>query len=92
MISIPKSLLRVKELKSFLMRVKEKSERATLKLNIIKNKTKIMTTGPITSWQTKGEKAEVVMDFLFLGSQITQMVTAAMQSDDCFSARKLWQT
>ena len=57
------------ELKSLLMRVKEKSERAGLKLNI--KKTKIMASGPITSWQTEGEKVEVVTYFLFLGSKIT---------------------
>ena len=57
------------ELKSFLMRVKEESERAGLKLNI--KKTKIMASGPITSWQTEGEKVEVLTDFLFLGSKIT---------------------
>ena len=50
------------------MRMKEKSERASLKLNI--KKTKIMPSGPITSWQTEGEKLEVVTDFLFLGSKI----------------------
>ena len=52
------------------MRVKEESERASLKLNI-KKKTKIMASGPITSWQVEGEKVEVVTDFLFLGSKIT---------------------
>ena len=57
------------ELKSLLMRVKEESERAGLKLNI--NKTKIMASGPITSWQIEGEKVDVVTDFLFLGSKIT---------------------
>ena len=57
------------ELKSLLMRVKEESERAGLRLNI-KN-TKIVASGPITSWQTEGEKVEVVTDFLFLGSKIT---------------------
>ena len=57
------------ELKSLLMRVKEESERAGLKLNI--KKTKIMAFGPITTWQIKGEKVEVVTDFLFLGSKIT---------------------
>ena len=51
------------------MRVKEKSERASLKLNI--KKTKIMASGPITSWYIEGEKVEVVTDFLFLGSKIT---------------------
>ena len=57
------------ELKN-LMRVKEESEKAGLKLNI--KKTKIMPSGPITSWQIEGERAEVkVTDFLFLGSKIT---------------------
>ena len=58
------------EIKSLLMKVKEESERATLKLNI--KKTKIMASGPITSWQIEGEKVKVVMDFLFLGSKITK--------------------
>ena len=53
-----------------LMRVKEESERAGLRLNI-KKKTKIMASGPITSWQIEGEKVEGVTDFLFLGSKIT---------------------
>ena len=57
------------ELKSLLMKVKEESDRAGLKLNI--EKTKIMASGPITSWQIEGKKVEVVTDFLFLGSQIT---------------------
>ena len=57
------------ELKSLLMRVKEESERAGLKLNI--KKTKIMASGPITAWQIEGEKVEVVTDFFFLGSKIT---------------------
>ena len=60
-----------------------------LKLNIKKN-TKIMASGPITSWQIKGEKVEVVTDFLFLGSKITQMVTAARKSEDgCLLAGNL---
>ena len=53
------------ELKSLLMRVKEESERAGLKLNI--QKTKIMASGPIVSWQIEGEKVETVKDFFFLG-------------------------
>ena len=53
------------ELKSLLMRVKEASEKAGLKLNI--QKTKIMASGPITSWQMEGEKVEAVTDFLFCG-------------------------
>ena len=57
------------ELKSFLMKVKEKSEKVGLKLNI--QKTKIMASGPITSWQIDGETMETVADFIFLGSKIT---------------------
>ena len=57
------------ELNSILMRVKEESERAGLKLNI--KKTKIMASSPITSWQIEGENVEVVTDFFFLGSKIT---------------------
>ena len=58
-----------KELKSLLRKVKEESEKAGLKLNI--QKTKIMATGPITSWQIDGETMETVRDFIFLGSKIT---------------------
>ena len=57
------------ELKSLLMKVKEKSEKAGLKLNI--QKSKIMASSPITSWQIEGEKVEAVTDFIFLGSKIT---------------------
>ena len=57
------------ELKSLLMKVKEESEKAGLKLNI--QKTKIMASGSITSWQTDGETMETVTDFIFLGSKIT---------------------
>ena len=57
------------ELKSFLMKVKEESEKAGLKLSI--QKTKIMASGPITSWQIDGETLETVTDFIFLGSKIT---------------------
>ena len=60
---------REEELKNLLMRVKEESEKAGLKLNI--QKTKIMASGPITSWQTDGGKVETVTDFIFLGSKIT---------------------
>ena len=56
------------ELKSLLMKVKEESEKASLKLNI--QETKIMASGPITSWQIDGEKMETVTDFTFLGSKI----------------------
>ena len=57
------------ELKSLLMKVKEESEKAGLKLNI--QKTKIMASGPITSWQIDGETMETMRDFIFLGSKIT---------------------
>ena len=57
------------ELKSFLMKVKEESEKIGLKLNI--QKTKIMASGPITSWQIDGETMETVTDFIFLGSKLT---------------------
>ena len=57
------------ELKSLLMKVKEESEKVVLKLNI--QKTKIMASGPITSWQIDGETQETVADFIFLGSKIT---------------------
>ena len=57
------------ELKNLLMRVKEESEKAGLKLN--SKKTKIMASGPVTSWEIEGEKVEAVTDFLFLGSKIT---------------------
>ena len=57
------------ELKSLLMKVKEESEKVGLKLNI--QKTKIMASGPITSWETDGETVETVADFIFLGSKIT---------------------
>ena len=57
------------ELKSLLMRVKEETERAGLRLNI--KKTKIMASGPITAWQIEGDKVEIMTDFLLLGSKIT---------------------
>ena len=57
------------ELKSFLMKVKEESEKVGLKLNI--QKTKIMASAPVTSWQIDGETVETVADFIFLGSKIT---------------------
>ena len=57
------------ELKSFLMKVKEESEKVGLKLHI--QKTNIMTSGPITSWEIDGETVETVSDFTFLGSKIT---------------------
>ena len=66
-----------KELKSILTIVKEESEKFGLKLNI--QKTKIMASGPITSWQIDGETMETRRDFIFLGPKSLQMVTAAMR-------------
>ena len=60
---------KVKRLKSLLMKVKEESEKVGLKLNI--QKTKIMASGPLTSWQIDGETMETVTDFIFLGSKLT---------------------
>ena len=71
------------ELKSLLMKVKEKSEKVGLKLNI--QKTKIMASGPISSWQIDGETVETVSDFIFWGSNSLQMVTAAMKLKDAYS-------
>ena len=77
------------ELKTLLMKVKEESEKAGLKLNI--QKTKIMTSGLITSWQIDGETMEIVRDFIFLGSKITEMVTATLKlKDSCSLEEKLW--
>ena len=59
------------------MKVKKESEKAGLKLSI--QKTKVMASGPITSWQINGETVETVKDFILVGSKITQMVTAAMK-------------
>ena len=71
------------ELKSLLMKVEEESEKVGLKLNI--QKTKIMASGPITSWQIDGETVEIVADFIFLGSIITADVDAAMKLKDTCS-------
>ena len=65
------------ELKSLLMKVKEESEKVGLKLNI--QKTKIMASGPITSWETVGETVETVSDFILGGPKSLQMVAAAMK-------------
>ena len=64
------------ELRSFLMKVKEESEKVGLKLNI--QKTKIMASGPITSWQIDGDTVETVLDFIFWAPKSLQMVTAAI--------------
>ena len=80
-----------KELRSLLMKVKEESENVGLKPNI--QKTKIMASGPITSWEIDGETVETVSDFIFLGSKMVQMVTAAMKlKDTCSLDEKLWPT
>ena len=77
------------ELKSLLMKVKEDSEKVGLKLNI--QKTKIMASGPNTSWQIDRETVETVADFIFLGSKITAEVIAAMKlKDTCSLEGKLW--
>ena len=72
------------ELKSLLMKVKVESEKVGIKLNI--QKTKIMASGPITSWETDGETVETVSDFIFWGApKSLQMVTAAMKLKDAYS-------
>ena len=71
------------ELKSLLMKVKEESEKVGLKLSI--QKTKIMASGPITSWQIDGETVETVSDFIFGVPKSLQMVTAAMKLKDTYS-------
>ena len=76
------------ELKSFLMKVKEESEKVGLKLNI--QKTKIMASGAITSWQIDRETMETVRDFIFLAPKSLQMVTAARKlKDTCSLEEKL---
>ena len=78
------------ELKSLLIKVKEKSEKVGLKLNI--QKTKIMASGPITSWEIDGETVETVSDF-FWAPKSLQMVIAAMKLKDTYSLEgKLWPT
>ena len=71
------------ELKSLLMKVKEESEKAGLKLNI--QKMKIMASGPITSWEIGGETVEIVSDFIWGAPKSLQMVTAAMKLKDTYS-------
>ena len=71
------------ELKSLLMKVKEESEKVGLKLNI--QKTKIMASGPITSWKIDGETMETVTDLSFWAPKSLQMVTAAMKLKDACS-------
>ena len=79
------------ELKSLLMKVKAESEKVGLKLNI--QKTKIMASGPITSWQIDGEIMETVRDFILGGSKLLQMVSAAMKlKEACSLEENLWPT
>ena len=75
-----------KEVKSLLMKVKEESEKVGLKLNI--QKTKIMASGPITSWQIDGETVETVTDFIFWDPKSLQMVTVAMKLKDAYSLQE----
>ena len=85
---IKESIHEEEELKSLLMRVKEESEKAGLKLNI--QKTKIVASGPITSWQINGEKMATVADYFPGLTKSLQMVTAAMKlKDACFLEEKL---
>ena len=74
------------EQKSFLMKVREESEKAGLKLNI--QKTKIMASGPITSWQIDGETVETVTDFIFLGSKITADGDCSLEIKRCLLLRR----
>ena len=77
------------ELKSLLMKVKEESEKVGLKLNI--QKTEIIASSPITSWQIDGETMETVTDFIWGAPKSLQMVTAAMKlNDSCSLEEKLW--
>ena len=79
------------ELKSLLMKVKVESEKVGLKLNI--QETKIMASGPITSWQIDAETVETVLDFIFWAPKSPQMVAAAMKLKDAYSLEeKLWPT
>ena len=71
------------ELKSLLMKMKKESEKVGLKLNILK--TKIMASGPITSWEIDGEIVETVSDFIFWAPKSLQVVIAAMKSKDTYS-------
>ena len=71
------------ELKTFLMKVKEESQKVSLKLNM--QKTKIMTSGPITSWEIDGQTVETVANFIFWAPKSLQMVTAAMKLKDAYS-------
>ena len=80
-----------RENRSFLKKVKQESEKVGLKLNI--QKTKIMASGPITSWEIDGQTVETVSDFILGAPKSLQMVTAAMKLKDAYSLEeKLWPT
>ena len=84
----PLSWQKAKELKNLLMKVKEESEKAGLKLNF--HKTKIMASGPITSWQIDAETVETVRNFILQAPKSRQMLTAAMKlTDGCSLEEKL---
>ena len=80
------------ELKSLLMRMKEESEKAGLKLNI--QKMKFMASSPITSWQTDRETVETVTDFIFMGSKVTADSDCSHEilKNACYLEEKLWRT
>ena len=80
----------IKELKSLLMKVKEESKKVGLKLSI--QKTKIMASSPINSWQIDGETMETVTDFFFLGSKITADGDYSHEIIACSLEEKLWPT
>ena len=83
-------MVEIEELKSLLMKVKEESEKVGLKLNI--QKTKIMASGPILSWQIDGETMEIVTGFILGGAQITADGDCSHEIKTCSLEEKLWQT
>ena len=89
--AVDTTLMAESKIKSHLMKVKEECEKVGLKFNI--QKTKIMASGPITSWQIDGETMETVRDFFFGAPESLQMVTAAVKLKDvCSLEEKLWPT
>ena len=78
------------ELKNLLIKLKEESENIGLKLNI--QKTNLMESGPITSWQIDGETMETVTEFIFLGSKITTHGDCSLEIKSCSLEKKLWLT
>ena len=86
----PPLWLKAEEPKSLLMKVKEESEKVGLKLNI--QKTKVMVSGPITSWEIDGETMETMRDFIFSGSWITANGDCVKLKDACSLEEMLWLT